>query len=170
MTRVLWTLEDLTHTRPLSPTSSSQGTSCCRSERISLWGASSLRGRGSTSAQLGVGLRSQPRRLLPSDQPQRDGEEQPSFSKRPHPVGPAGTVHTRQLRLHVSVGNDELSKHQVAHLCQVRQGAGLSHVMAGRKAHLGLLLSPERWVGSSWWLPRRPGKTAPPARCLRHPP
>ena len=61
------------------------------------------------------------RELIPADQSQRDTEEQAASSKYSHPIGSSWTVHTHQLRLHVLIGYDKLSKHQVSHL-HTREG------------------------------------------------
>lgn len=54
--------------------------------------------------------------FLPSDESQRNAEEQTASSKYSHPVGSSRTINTHQLRLHVLIGYEELGEHQVAHL------------------------------------------------------
>ena len=119
MMRVRWTLEDLTHRRPFIPTTSSQGNSCCRSDRTSLSGASSLGGDAASTVRTDP-LSSPPsdprEKFLPSDEAQRNGEEQTASSKHSHPVGSTRTVDANQLRLHVLIGYEELGEHQVSHL------------------------------------------------------
>lgn len=100
---------------------------------LAVRGQQPAREGGGQSLRVHLGFCSRARRVLPSDQTQRDGEEQTTFSKYPHPVCATCTVNTRQLWLHVSVGNDEVSKHQVAHLEQVRQWEGLSLLLTGGK-------------------------------------
>lgn len=174
MIRVLWVLEDLTHKRPLIPTSSSQGTNCCRSDRISLWGASSLGGYTvyfSTQYDRDLLISTEGLTFWPI--PERPWIVAPLLQIFPshllalnHQYMPA-----RVPCLYWQQWSEQIPGHPPATGNTV--GGVPQQVMSwltGEQNQRFFLDLPEHWAGSSWWLPQRPGKTKMPAHFLLHPP